>query len=592
MANFDLPTPGQPNWGAKLNDSLLNLNGRVPTVIGANDDISLLPEGKLVFREGASVAGTAISQGTMVIQVRADTESSWAVANPVLSKGEGAYSTDKGVLRVGDGSTIWALLPKVGNTPKESVLSFGVKGDGVTDDTVALQAALDAKINLYFPPLSYRTSSALVAYDLPGTTWQAEGANIITTSDVALHIGKATNAKITGLGLTTIKDDATEHYAGVLTMDRPTIDGLTFTRCYYSAPKRGINGVKVILDDQPAGSFKRVKWIDCTFKNIGRMGLEVQDHSATKIIRALDVLAKGCVFEGVATLSQGIVCSWSGVMSGCGTVDCSFIGGTTTCIEYVDGQISPYVHGNTFRGLADQCSPIAFTNPNSSAPVTGMTMHNNRSLDRSGGQVVLRNLVHPIMSGNYFTLEAGFLNMLGVLDAVSMGDTYDTRAVYAIYYEGGTQNSRFTDTTVATNKAGTFSMIRGNGNTSYDNVFERTVIKNIIDGAVMDDINGAYGNYMLGHKIFGQKSTGVKEFDITNGNPGGGAYEQSAELFVMTGTPTAARTFTILRGKRSFTVTNSTTQNVTVTLGVGASITVAAGATQAIISTGATLYKR
>ena len=41
------------------------------------------------------------------IQLRRDTASTWAAANPVLAAGEPGISTDTGQIKIGDGSTTW-----------------------------------------------------------------------------------------------------------------------------------------------------------------------------------------------------------------------------------------------------------------------------------------------------------------------------------------------------------------------------------------------------------------------------------------------------------------------------------------------------
>lgn len=46
-----------------------------------------------------------------------------------------------------------------------SVKDFGAVGDGITDDTVAIQNALNTKKEVYFPPGKYRTTSELVFSD-------------------------------------------------------------------------------------------------------------------------------------------------------------------------------------------------------------------------------------------------------------------------------------------------------------------------------------------------------------------------------------------------------------------------------------------
>lgn len=62
----------------------------------------------------------------------------------------------------------WTTTPSVkvvgyGGTARASVKDFGAVGDGVTDDTAAIQAALDAGGDIYFPAGRYKATSQLTA---------------------------------------------------------------------------------------------------------------------------------------------------------------------------------------------------------------------------------------------------------------------------------------------------------------------------------------------------------------------------------------------------------------------------------------------
>jgi len=55
------------------------------------------------------------------IKLRRDTAANWASEDPVLAQGEPGYDTTNGILKIGDGSTIWSLLPSIYD-PKTNIV--------------------------------------------------------------------------------------------------------------------------------------------------------------------------------------------------------------------------------------------------------------------------------------------------------------------------------------------------------------------------------------------------------------------------------------------------------------------------------------
>ncbi|WP_180970193.1 carbohydrate-binding domain-containing protein [Deinococcus planocerae] len=86
------------------------------------------------------------------------------------------------------------------------VKTFGAKGDGVADDTAALQRAADSKKALFFSPGTYLISNQVNFRGLSGVTLSGTGATIVaksSTPDTAalLLLDTPRNVKVSGLTL-------------------------------------------------------------------------------------------------------------------------------------------------------------------------------------------------------------------------------------------------------------------------------------------------------------------------------------------------------------------------------------------------------
>ena len=118
-----------------------------------------------------------------LIQLRRGTAEQWTTADPVLAAGEPGFETDTGLHKIGTGLSPWSELPYFLDepgleawyaehppvlTPGRLVVNvtdsrFGATGDGTTDDTAAIQQAIDEAAPgavVFFPPGTYLVGSA------------------------------------------------------------------------------------------------------------------------------------------------------------------------------------------------------------------------------------------------------------------------------------------------------------------------------------------------------------------------------------------------------------------------------------------------
>lgn len=94
------------------------------------------------------------------IKLRRDTQANWEDVNPILDAGELGLITDRNTAKFGDGTTGFNSLLSMNGVPEGwvNVKDFGAKGDGITDDTQAIQSALDTGKTVFIPEGTYLVS--------------------------------------------------------------------------------------------------------------------------------------------------------------------------------------------------------------------------------------------------------------------------------------------------------------------------------------------------------------------------------------------------------------------------------------------------
>lgn len=171
-----LPTPGadEGNWGTILNDFL---------------EVARCSNGELKISTWANEAARPASPEEGQVGINLET-------NCIERYASGSWSViEQKYLRAGTGAVARTMSEKANDI--FSVKDFGAVGDGVTDDTAAIQAAFvnwlesGALGTIYFPPGRYYITDEMTAGEATTEVYDStQGKNVIKTQTVAKHIAQ------------------------------------------------------------------------------------------------------------------------------------------------------------------------------------------------------------------------------------------------------------------------------------------------------------------------------------------------------------------------------------------------------------------
>lgn len=186
----------------------------------------------------------------------------------------GAGTTDWKVLYNGVATNLSALAGKIG-TPIFNVKApeYGAVGDGVTDDTAAINLAKTAAVDggggiVFFPPGTYAVSSTLDLQD--GVSLQGCGASATTISK-----------SNTGTMFTLASDT-----------NRKTIQGLTF--------KHGLASGSILFQTVNSNT-PHVSFYQCIFGSSNDSGIVFNANGSSEVV---DIYCEECTIASVLTTSR------------------------------------------------------------------------------------------------------------------------------------------------------------------------------------------------------------------------------------------------------------------------------------------------
>lgn len=423
------------------------------------------------------------------------------------------------------------------------------------------------------------------SFGLSSANFRGDGIDkTVIKSDSLLELIKFTsdcsNVSFSDLTLRVDTVDAVENLYGLVNSEDLALNNISFTRVKFTAPDANTNAVKII--NQDASITDGVHFSYCDFNDIGRMGIEFQNHNdGTPLSRYRRVTVEWCRFKDCGLSgSFGMGVSLSGIGDYCSVTNNTFDNCLDVALEGVGVSNSTFAF-NKFNNLSGRtCAPVSFTG--------SRTMYHNKFIGNicednsyADGNVNIRNQVGATLRDNTFKLT-GHVNLQDCVRTTGGGNNIETQGNYALLLDGTTNGTHLTQGYYDNTASGSnFAAVRFSGASCTGNLLERPVVRKGTGGSLYDQVSGATANCIsepldsAGKRLDAWRTLSIPDadYDLRDSI----ADLVRADAVRINGTLTAGRNLVLPNYTWQVAIWNNTGQTLTVKTAAGSGEALAAG---------------
>lgn len=189
--------------------------------------------------------------------------------------------------------------------------SIGGVGDGTTDNTASLTAALGSNRTIFFPKGTYLFNNFITLSGYSNLTLLGERGTLFTTplNKIFTISGSYSDFSIRGIDFASTRNSTVEDPEGLLFFanygSNDQVKRVSVIDCGFTTPNTKVNGIKLVCE-VGTSLFDGFTVKDSRFVSIGRMGVETQNHNDDVVgLRIINVDVSNNYFNDVGTIQSG-----------------------------------------------------------------------------------------------------------------------------------------------------------------------------------------------------------------------------------------------------------------------------------------------